>query len=168
MKNILLITLFALILCGCISPPIQLQFEWLYSQGSGGLNYHEEEPSMDVLASAEEADSFIQDVGAPPEIGDLLNSVNYDENIVVIIYRGEVPGSSPTYNPEILETVRKGNQVIVHALFSEPGDDELVGFLENSPYTIISISKTGEWGQVINFVLNVDGEVIAKVKHYVP
>lgn len=166
-----LFVIAAFIAGGCrASQPRQLPFE-SFDSSVDDLGYRATEPALTVVVSLEDVDRLAlerSNSSHAEEVGDLLRAVDYDEMIAVIVFRGEAPSTTHTYIPEITDVLRDGNRIILRSHFGAPGLDDLIGFEASFPWHIITISKAGQWDRVMRFVLEVDGEKVTEVKHYVP
>jgi len=133
-----------------------------------GYDYSDTNPDLLVITSPEEVDTPGVDVQFSPDLAEQLRTVDYRTQFVVIVFRGELGGTSPSYAIDVLEVTRSGNQVVVQTHFGELGPEQGALMALSSPYHVISISKEGQWGRKIHFVLKEDGKTVKERTYFVP
>lgn len=149
----------------CKSQTEELQFETLAQRDF--INYREENPALFVITNDDEIETLTSNVLAEdPALADQLRQLDYDRFFAILVLQGQK--RSTGYAVSIKRIVRQGNQVTIEAEFVEP----LPGTRRNpaftSPYHLVAVSKEGQWGQEIKFVLVVNGETVAETTHFIP
>ncbi|MFN7036156.1 MAG: protease complex subunit PrcB family protein [Bellilinea sp.] len=149
----------------CKSQTEELQFETLAQRDF--INYREENPALFVITNDDEIETLTSNVLAEdPALADQLRQLDYDRFFAILVLQGQK--RSTGYAVSIKRIVRQGNQVTIDAEFVEP----LPGTRRNpaftSPYHLVAVSKEGQWGQEIKFVLVVNGETVAETTHFIP
>lgn len=149
----------------CKSQTEELPFETLAQRDF--INYREENPALFVITNDDEIDTLVPNVLAEdPALVDQLRQLDYDRFFAILVLQGQK--RSTGYAVSIKRIVRQGNQVTIDAEFVEP----LPGTRRNpaftSPYHLVAVSKEGQWGQEIKFVLVVNGETVAETTHFIP
>jgi 3-dehydroquinate synthase class II len=100
----------------------------------------------------------------PETIETLLKQVNYNQIVVALVLKEQIPDSGLTE-----EVVRQGNQVIIRTKAWQVGPGNYVLEDYTWPYQIIAINKDGTWAQEIHFILERGAEgPVADLKHFVP
>jgi hypothetical protein len=97
-----------------------------------------------------------------------LHSVDYSREFVVIVF-WRSGGINSEYNTtDVREVARAGSQVVLQAHFGStpPGIPSLPAI--SYPNQVVAVSKEGQWGQDIRFVLEVDGKVVKERAYFVP
>jgi hypothetical protein len=164
------LTLSVLYLAACQSQEIELPFQTI-AQGEGfptGRSYPGEKPDLLIITAPEEVDTPGLEVQFPPDLAEQLRAVNYNDRFVIIVLRGQLGGTSPSYAIDVLEVVRSGNRVVVRTHFGELGPEEGVLMAFSSPYHILTVAKAGTWNQKIRFILEEDGKMVKERTHFVP
>lgn len=167
-RNIHLLWLLVFVFTACQPNEQNLPFETI-SQGDGfytGRGYGEEEPTLLVIVNPDEVDKPGLEVQFPMDLADQLHHLDYDSTFAVIILQG-IKGSTG-YTVSVKQIVQQGNQVTIEAEFVEPPLDAFIKPAFTSPYHVVAVSKDGQWGQEVEFVLKVNGESVAKTTNYVP
>ena len=149
-------------LSACQPKEINLPFETIERQELSG--YRDKEPALIVIAKPEEIASL--DALVSHEIQSRLQTLDYDAQLVVVIFQGWKP--TTRYGAQIDRVTRRDSEVTVYAEFSEPKSNEPTGDLATSPYHMVRVQKMRVWGQQINFNLVADGVIVAYLSHYVP
>jgi hypothetical protein len=136
--------------------------------GDYGYGYSKEEPDLLIITAPEAVDSPGIDVQFSADLADQLRAVDYDHNIIIVVFRGLMGALGSTYNVDILQVVRSGKQVVVQTHFGVPGPEEgsLPSF--SSPYHIISVPRQGMEEEKIRFILEVDGQVAKERTYSIP
>lgn len=155
----------------CSSQEGELPLETIAkSEGFGdfGLtSYRQEEPALLIIASYDEVDTLVPTVLAEdPDLADQLRQLDYDGFFAILVLQGLKPQGG--YSVTVQRVVQQDGQVNVYAEFTspEPGTRRTQAF--TSPYHLIAVSKRGEWGRHIRFVLVVDSEEVAETSHFIP
>lgn len=170
-RNLLGLLVMIFIITTCNSQEGELSFETIAkSKGFGdfGLTiYREEEPALLIIANDYEVDTLVPNVLAEdPALVDQLRQLDYNRFFAILVLQGLKRQGG--YSITVQRVVRQGDQVNVHAEFTEPepGTRRIQAF--TSPYHLIAVSKQGEWGQQFRFVLIADSEGIAETSHFIP
>lgn len=146
--------------------PEDLQYE-IIAQGSFGSygigspeqpGYSLQIPRLLVISSADQIKNTPPNIYIGSVVSQNLEAVDYKTNFVIVVLRGKMASSSPLFVPEILKVTRESTFITVYTLFrSEIG--QLADMAVSSPYTIIKIPKTGKWGRLYSFYLDVSGGI---------
>lgn len=164
----ILLGLLLFVITACQPQEGELSFETI-AQGDGfytGRGYGEEEPSILVIANVDEIDEPGLDVLFPTELADQLRQLDYNRFFAILALQGLKPQGG--YSVTVQRIVRQDDQINVYAEFTspEPGTRRIQAF--TSPYHLVAVSKQGEWGQQMNFVLVTDSEEVAETSHFIP
>ncbi len=159
----LMMLLFALAAC---KPQIEeLSFETL-AQGDF-INYREENPALFVIMSHDEIETLLSNVlTEDPALADQLRQLDYNRFFAILVLQGRK--GSTGYAVTVKQIVRQGNQVTIGAEFVEPLPGTRRSPAFTSPYHLVAVSKEGQWGQEIQFVLVVNGATVAETTHFIP
>jgi hypothetical protein len=121
-------------------------------------------PSMIVIASLDEIVPPAKGVNYPGNLITLLNQIDYEKSFVIFFMVGQVQGEG------ILDRVtRSGSEVTVwlYEFSVGPGNYEIEGF--TMPYQMITVGKTGTWGDTIHFqILTNQNDIVTEIDHYIP
>ena len=165
-----LLVLLLLLLAACRVPGQRegevLPFETIEQQGSSGTGglYESEQPTFHVLTSAEQVDQLARLVTAEAQMH--LSALDYDEVVVVVVFQGWKPTNG--YGVEVEQVVRRGNRVVVEAQFTERNPEMAAADEETSPYHVVAVSKAGEWGEDVRFLLHAEGQVVQEQTYFIP
>jgi hypothetical protein len=158
--------LFTIVAC---TPQIEeLSFKTI-SQGDGfytGQSYGEEKPGIFVISNVDEIDEPGLDIMFPTKLADELRQLDYDRFFAILVLQGQKRSSG--YSVTVKKIVRQGKQVSVYAEFKEPKIGTRRTWVFTSPYHLVAVFKSGNWGQNINFLLEADGKVVAESYHFIP
>ncbi len=162
----LLVLLFTI--TACKPQEGALPFETV-AQGDGfhtGRGYGGEEPNLLIIAGFDEIDEPGLDVQLPSELANELRQLDYDRFFAILVLQGLK--STGGFSVTVQQISRQDNHITVLVQFVEPalGTRRIAAF--TSPYHLVAVSKRGEWGQQINFVLVTDSEEIAETSHFIP
>jgi hypothetical protein len=134
-----------------------------------------EKPQITIITNAQAVDTALrQAAGDPPVLErnqhpvEQARQIDYGRFFALLVLQGK-QGSSG-YSVTVDRVVRQGNQVQVLATFVRPAEDGTpVATLAviTDPYHLISIPKTGTWGQDVRFELVDQGKVVAEVIHVI-
>jgi hypothetical protein len=130
--------------------------------------YSDTNPDLLVITSPEEVDAPGTDIEFDADLAEQLRAVDYRTRFVVIVLRGELGGTSPSFAIDVLEVTRSGDRVVVQTHFGELGPEQGSLMAFSSPYHAISIAKEGQWAQKIRFELKEDGRTVKERTHFVP
>ena len=134
----------------------------------GGQGYVSEEPNLIVITTPEGVDSPGLGVEFGPELSSKLRDLDYEHRIAIVVLRGLIGGTSSEFTVDILQITRSGSRVILKTHFGTPGPGKGSLPATSSPYHIIALSKEGQWGQDIHFILEVDGKKAQALVKFVP
>ncbi len=95
-----------------------------------------------------------------------LGSLNYDQYFAIAAFQGHKGGTG--HSIQINQVVRSENSINVFVTIHDPKPDEPTGAMETSPYHLVRIQKTGNWGQEITFNLRTDSQLVATAVHTIP
>lgn len=159
------------IMTTCKSQEGELPFETIAkSNGPDNLGlttYREEDPALLIIANDDEVDALVPTVLAEdPVLADQLRQLDYDRFFAILVLQGLKHQGG--YSITVQRVVRQDDQINVHADFisPEPGTFRYQAF--TSPYHLVQVSKEGQWGQEVTFVLVANGESVAETTHFVP
>lgn len=164
-KNVLGLMMLLFIITACKPQIEELSFETIAQRDF--INYREENPALFVITNDDEIETLVSNVLAEdPALADQLRQLDYDRFFAILVLQGRK--GSTGYAVTVKQIVRQGNQVTIDAEFVEP----LPGTRRNpaftSPYHLVAVSKEGQWGQEIKFVLVVNGATVAETTHLIP
>lgn len=159
------------IITTCKSQEGELPFETVAkSDGPDNLGlttYREGEPALLIIANGDEVDALVPNVLAEdPALVNQLRRLDYDHLFAILVLQ-ELKHQGG-YSITVQRVVRQDDQVNVHAEFTspEPGTRRIHAF--TSPYHLVAVSKRGEWGRQIHFVLVTDSEEVAETSYFIP
>lgn len=121
-------------------------------------------PSLAVASRSEEVSQFANLVDQS-QFGD-LTKVDFTEQFLVLARLGNQPTAH--YSITIDRISRSGSTLYIHAIVSKPKPDILAETLETSPYHLVRVDRTGDWNGDFEFALEIDGETVATLSHFVP
>lgn len=157
------ILLFAVV--ACTSQIEELSFETI-AQGDI-INYREESPHLFIVANDEDIGTLSRNVLAEdPALTEQLSQLDYDLAFAILVLQGQK--GSTGYTVTIKQVVRQGNRVTIKAEFVEPSPGAFIKPAFTSPYHLVQVSKEGQWGQEVTFVLVVNDESVAETTHFIP
>lgn len=176
-KQISLLALLALsiITASCQGEPSQtLSFETIEQEENlqnpeGDYAYTEPTPALLIIAKPEEVDVPGLGVQFHPVLAERLRVLDYRRNFAVVILRGYLGATSPSYTIDILNVIQGGNEITLKTHLGEPEGDGWTRPAFSSPYHIILVHKEGgKWNRKIQFALEVDGQVVQEHTHFIP
>jgi hypothetical protein len=126
-------------------------------------NAAEEIPNLIIIASSDEISPPISGVEFSENMAEQLRKIDFAKSFAILTLVGQIPGNSP-----IAAITRTNNQVVIELKDYNigPGNYAFPGF--SMPYRLISVMKTDEWEQDIDFVLQEDDNVLGRVTHFIP
>lgn len=149
----------------CKSQIEELPFETITQRDF--INYREENPALFVITNDDEIETLASNVLAEDlALADQLRQLDYDRFFAILVLQGQK--RSTGYAVSIKRIIRQGNQVTIDAEFVEPSPSTFRKPAFTSPYHLVAVSKEGQWGQEVTFVLVVNGETIAETTHFIP
>jgi hypothetical protein len=168
----LIATIFISVISSCNLLPSQqsgeLSFETLSKKSF--INYRGEAAKLEVVSSQEDVQILPDEIGENTQIQRTLEDLDYNQEFAVIVFNGY--RLLFNYDITVKKIVRKDNDVEIYAEFIKPDPKGLVQPGSSSPYHMISVSKSGSWGEDITFKLfdqnNDETEVVTKITHFVP
>ncbi len=164
-KIAMLLGLLLLATTACQSQERELAFESIAQRDI--INYREESPALFVIANKDEIDTLISTVLAEdPTLVDQLRQLDYDRFFAILVLQGQK--GSTGYTVTIKQVVQQGNRVTIKAGFVEPSPGAFIKPAFTSPYHLVQVSKEGQWGQEVTFVLVVNDESVAETTHFIP
>jgi len=122
------------------------------------------EPGMVIIARTDEINSL--DGMASDESIKQLEALDYDQYFALAAFQGLK--ASTGYEIQANRIDRAGNTVNIYAQLVEPPSDITVGSLVTSPYILVKVKKTGNWGQDITFNLFSGKKLVASLSHMIP
>lgn len=148
-------------------PPgaVELPFETLSLTEQG---WRSNGSTIGVIAASGEADQWQSQVS--PSIFSSLKAVNYAENLVILVNRGESQ-CLPLERSEILQIVRQGRRIQVFANFPEYplfGWSRPCPAILVYPHHIVVVPKRGTWQDTFTFDLMVGSRVAATAEQWIP
>lgn len=169
--NLLGLLVMLFIITTCKSQEGELPFETIAkSNGPSNLGlttYRRKESTLLIIANGDEVDALVPNVLAEdPTLADRLRQLDYDRFFAVLVLQGLKHQGG--YSVTVQQVVRQDDQVNVYAEFTspEPGTRRIQAF--TSPYHLVAVSKRGEWGQQVHFVLAADSEEVAETSYFIP
>jgi hypothetical protein len=168
-RRLLLVTLVLVGLPGCnaFAPQTPLPFQTLaqaeFLSGTDGKT------RLTVAATAQEGDAFavkLRKASAPPAALERLYQIDYRSSFALLVVRQSV--GSGGFQITVQEITRQGNQVSIRVSFGSPNPNEVQIQSFTAPYHLVTVSKSGTWGQPIHFVVLADNQVIAETTHIIP
>jgi len=155
-----------LFLSGCAAK--ELSFEIL-DQGLGMGYYDNTDPDFFVITQLEDIETPELDVHFRPELVELLRAQDYQQQFIVVIFRGFLPVQSSSYAIEPRQILRDEEQVILKVHFGAPDPpDSPVRQAVSSPYLVLAVSKAEPWSKEIRFTLEVDGKEVKEHSFFIP
>ncbi len=95
-----------------------------------------------------------------------LEVINYSSNFALVVFQGWKPSTG--YMVTIDRITRNQETVNVYVLIREPALHEKVNETVISPYHLVKVQKSGEWGGNFTFNLIESKAVVASISHYIP
>jgi hypothetical protein len=152
------------------------QLTW--SLGEAGISLRsydqmQDQPSFVIIASPEQAETFIHDVlilhPALPRptnpTADLLRQLDYQRMFAVFVFFGR---TVPNAQWGVQALWRDGDHVRITARFHRPwpwmGSPTMIA----EPYQMITVVKDGQWGQPIEFEFVVNRLSVLTLTHTIP
>ena len=136
-------------------------------------NLFVQQPSIIVIASAQEVDSALRlAAGDPPKLAmnphpiEQARQIDYNRFFAILVLQGKQ--ATAGYGVTVQQIVRRSDQMIVHALFVEPKPGEGAAEVGTDPYHLVAVPKGGTWGQDVRFELVDQGKVVAETTHFIP
>ncbi len=126
------------------------------------------QPNMLIISQKGNIANPGKGVQFPFELVEKLRYIDYEEFLVIILFRGLTGSFSEKFTIDPSMVLRSSNRVIIKTTLGEPPKESGVGFLQSYPYRIIKISKSGHWNREITFILDIGGKAVDKQKHFVP
>ncbi|MGQ9482320.1 MAG: protease complex subunit PrcB family protein, partial [Chloroflexus sp.] len=164
-KITILLGLLLLATTACQSQEQELPFESIAQRDI--INYREESPHLFIVANDEDIGTLSRNVLAEdPTLAEQLSQLDYDLTFAVLVLQGQKGSTGYTVN--IKQVVRQGNRVTIKAEFVEPSPGAFIKPAFTSPYHLVAVSKEGQWGQEVTFVLVVNDESVAETTHFIP
>lgn len=164
-KITILLGLLLLATTACQSQAQELPFESIAQRDI--ISYREESPALFVIANGDEVDALVSTVLAEdPALVDQLRQLDYDRFFAILVLQGQKGGTG--YAVTVRRIVREEDQVTIEVELVEPSPGAFIKPAFTSPYHLVAVSKRGEWGQQIRFVLVADSEEVAETSHFIP
>jgi hypothetical protein len=136
------------------------------AQDDGGWGYMGEKPTLLIITDPVEIATSELEIHIPSGLAVKLRQLDYDRFFAILVLQGLK--STGGFSITVQRLSRENHQVTVWGQFVEPGPGTWVTGAFTSPYHLIAVSKRGEWGQLINFVLVADSEEVAEISHFIP
>ena len=164
--------------CG-VNTPTTLEFELIeegdslngrsFTYETQGIAYEGKEPNILVIASIESISSPGLNIRFPPDLQAKLLGVDYDEKLVVVIFRGAMGDifQSPLITLESVSWNGR-DEVIIKVVFRDTSKDTIALPAISSPYYVAAVDKPVVEGQDVRFILQSGGEVVAEQTIYFP
>jgi hypothetical protein len=159
-------TLIGLSLAACNQQEIDLVFTTIEQRDISGTGkvYEGKQPGLTIVAKSDEASNLDGLITA--EAQTKLQSLGYSKYFAVAAFQGWQ--STTQYGVQIERVTRSGNTVTIYAKFRVPRPEDEKGAAETSPYHLISVQKSGTWGEKITFKLIVADATVASISHDIP
>lgn len=168
MKKFTYILLLLLVLgASCSKTPIQeLDFSVLIpaSPFIEISNPKQDAPNIIIIASPDEIVPPIPEFMFSDEVLEQLKDMDFKTSFAVLLFVGQIPEDAM-----INKINRKTDQVIIclKDYSIGPGNYKLKGY--SLPYQLISVQKTNQWDQEVEFVIEDEGgNLLEKTSHYIP
>jgi hypothetical protein len=171
----ILMPLFAILFAGCeeerdtVIPTATLEitipFETIENaESSWQVGYYREiEPKLVIITGLADVESLGATISQSSQ--EALQKMDFSQYFAIAVFQG-LHGSDG-YRVDIQQIGQDDDLLIIFAHFNELDPNLVGGQIETSPYHLIKIQKHGLTGKV-NFMLNVDGEIIIQQSKYIP
>ena len=157
-------------LAGCTTGR-DLAFEIIDSRDTAPGDICGDEPGLFVITRPEEIPSSDLEMHGHGDLSGHLRALDYGRQFAVAVCRGVMPARDPSLIPDVRQITRYGDEVVVRAHFrnaksvlSKEGGEPALAL----PYQLAVVTKEGEWGQDVHFVLQVDGKEVQERTVFVP
>ncbi len=144
-----------------------LSFETLeQEQYSGtGTMYELKNPGIIIVSSKDDVGSLKGLITDYYYI--YLQTLNYDQFFIIGVFQGK-KGYYSEHTIQVDGVYRSGSIVNVLVTIPELGPNEHPGAMETSPYHVVQVQKTDQWGEEITFNMVSDSHVVTSVVHMIP
>jgi hypothetical protein len=95
-----------------------------------------------------------------------LEALDYSTYFALAVFQGQKPSTG--YMVTVDRIIRQKDKVNVYIAIREPAPHEGVNESVTSPYHLVKVQKSGEWGQNFTFDLIEGKTVIESLFHYIP
>jgi hypothetical protein len=129
-----------------------------------GIMYESKNPGIIIVSGTGDANNLM---GLISENSlKQLQTLDYQGYFVIATFQGWKPETG--YGIQIDKVVRSGNTVNILVTLDEPKPPQHPGEIVSSPYHLVRIQKTGNWGQEITFNLMADDQLLTSAVHGIP
>ncbi len=134
----------------------------------GPFSYYDQlPPALIVITNPAEIETEVKKILLDNKgVLDKLNNLNYEDVFAILVLQGQKQITN--YSVNVRQVTRSDNNLIVEADFITPKPGEVFGNAFTSPFSLITIKKSGQWSENITFMLQDKGEVVAVTSHYIP
>ena len=140
-----------------------LIFETIEQENGAGSKYNTVEPGIMVISSKEDITSL---PSGSDEAIHKLQELDYENFFALIVFQGRK--DSGGYDVQIERVAPVETTINVYAQFNEPKPNEVITLVATSPFHLVKIQKTGEWGQEFLFQVIVGDTIVATLNHFIP
>jgi len=156
----------ALMITSCKPQERDLPFETIEQKewAGTGQSYEAREPGLMIISRLQDItslDKLVTD-GAMTK----LKELDYDNCFVLVVFQGWKPTTG--YRVQIDRTTRTGKMINIYTQFLEPKPEEAKADAITSPYHLVQVQKTGEWGQEISFQVIVNETIVSSLAYFIP
>ncbi len=164
-KIIILLGFLLCVISACHSREQELAFESI-AQGNF-TNIQEKKTSMFVIASNDEIETLFPNASVEEmATSDQLQQLDYDQYFAILVLEGSRGEAVCTVTVQHIS--RRDDRIIVEVAFTETAIGRRTTQLCIFPYHLIAVSKQGEWGEKINFILINKSTTIAETSIFIP
>lgn len=129
-----------------------------------GIMYESKNPGIIIVSGTGDANNLM---GLISENSlKQLQTLDYQGYFVIATFQGWKPETG--YGIQVDKVVRSENTVNILVTLNEPKPPRHPGEIVSSPYHLLRIQKTGNWGQEITFNLLADGLLVTSAVHMIP
>jgi hypothetical protein len=150
MVRFLTLLAVVVVLLGCGSNQIQLNFSTIEKEDSAGtgIYYELQSPRMTVVATEADIDS-LEGIIKDPAKNELRN-IDFGDTFVLVVFQG-MKGSLG-YGVTVTQILQTQNQVDVYAEFEEPQGGAADAI--SSPYQVVAVNKTVQGYTQFNLIVD--------------
>jgi hypothetical protein len=141
--SVSIVTSLTIAACHIMPGESKLFFKTIEQKDWAGIeSYDAREPGIIIISQAEEVENAKGLI--TEEALQALHEINYDLYFAIIVFQGWKPFLG--YSIQINRINRVGNVVNIYSQFHEPKPDMEKNLLVSSPYHLVKLKKTGDWG----------------------
>lgn len=130
-------------------------------------DYTGETPALFIIAGKEDVNALVDTILAEDSrVIEQLHQLDYDHVFAIMVLQGRKGQGG--FKVTVQQIRREDSQVNVQAELATPSPGSLNPQVFTSPYHLVVIRKEENWGQSIQFVLIVDGEMLMRTTRLIP